>query len=108
MTFDFTDKTVFVAGGTSGINLGVAKAFAQVGAKVSIKSDKNYLYLSLSIVGRNQTACPFRKATETSLKLSEKDQPNGLFALRVRVFEAQIEGFPKNPIDNTEYQANPN
>ncbi len=40
MTFDFTDKTVFVAGGTSGINLGVAIAFAQVGAKVAVLSRK--------------------------------------------------------------------
>ena len=28
MSFDYSGKTVFVAGGTSGINLGVAKAFA--------------------------------------------------------------------------------
>jgi NAD(P)-dependent dehydrogenase (short-subunit alcohol dehydrogenase family) len=34
--FDFTDKTVFVAGGTSGINLGVAEAFAAAGAKLGI------------------------------------------------------------------------
>ena len=29
MAFDYTDRTVFVAGGTSGINLGVAQAFAR-------------------------------------------------------------------------------
>jgi NAD(P)-dependent dehydrogenase (short-subunit alcohol dehydrogenase family) len=27
--FDFTNRTVFVAGGTSGINLGIAEAFAE-------------------------------------------------------------------------------
>ena len=36
--FDFTGKNVFVAGGTSGINLGVAHAFARAGATVSVAS----------------------------------------------------------------------
>ncbi|MGE4615807.1 MAG: short-chain dehydrogenase, partial [Gammaproteobacteria bacterium] len=34
----FTDKTVVVIGGTSGINLGVAKAFAAKGARVAVAS----------------------------------------------------------------------
>jgi NADP-dependent 3-hydroxy acid dehydrogenase YdfG len=37
-TFDFTGKTVFVAGGTSGINLGIAEAFAKAGAKLAVVS----------------------------------------------------------------------
>ena len=36
--FDFSGQHVFVAGGTSGINLGIAKAFAKAGAKVSVMS----------------------------------------------------------------------
>jgi NAD(P)-dependent dehydrogenase (short-subunit alcohol dehydrogenase family) len=36
--FDFTGKTVFVAGGTSGINLGVAIGFAEAGAKLAVLS----------------------------------------------------------------------
>jgi len=36
--FDFTNRTVFVAGGTSGINLGIAAAFAARGAKVAVAS----------------------------------------------------------------------
>src|SRR5438128_1174565 len=36
--FDFTSRTVFVAGGTSGINLGIAKAFAARGANVAVIS----------------------------------------------------------------------
>ncbi len=36
--FDFSGKTVFVAGGTSGINLGIAKGFAAAGAKVAVAS----------------------------------------------------------------------
>ena len=36
--FDFTGKHVFVAGGTSGINLGIALAFACSGAKLSVLS----------------------------------------------------------------------
>jgi NAD(P)-dependent dehydrogenase (short-subunit alcohol dehydrogenase family) len=36
--FDFTGRTVFVAGGTSGINLGIAEAFADAGAKLAVVS----------------------------------------------------------------------
>lgn len=38
VTFDYRGKFVFVAGGTSGINLGVAHAFARCGAKVAVLS----------------------------------------------------------------------
>jgi len=34
----FKGQSVFVAGGSSGINLGIATAFAQAGAKVAIAS----------------------------------------------------------------------
>ncbi len=37
-SFDYTGSTVFVAGGTSGINLGIAKAFAAAGARVGVAS----------------------------------------------------------------------
>lgn len=40
MTFDFTGKNVFVVGGTSGINLGIAQGFARWGAKVAVASRK--------------------------------------------------------------------
>jgi NAD(P)-dependent dehydrogenase (short-subunit alcohol dehydrogenase family) len=36
--FDFTGKAVFVAGGSSGINLGIAQAFAASGANLAIAS----------------------------------------------------------------------
>jgi NAD(P)-dependent dehydrogenase (short-subunit alcohol dehydrogenase family) len=36
--FDFTGKSVFVAGGTSGINLGIADAYAAAGANVAVMS----------------------------------------------------------------------
>jgi NAD(P)-dependent dehydrogenase (short-subunit alcohol dehydrogenase family) len=38
MSFDYTGKTVFVAGGTSGINLGIAIGFAEAGARVAVLS----------------------------------------------------------------------
>lgn len=38
MMFDFKGRTVFVAGGSSGINLGIADAFARHGASVAILS----------------------------------------------------------------------
>ncbi|MEJ2378734.1 MAG: SDR family oxidoreductase [Pseudolabrys sp.] len=37
-SFDFTNRTVFVAGGTSGINLGIADAFARAGARLAVMS----------------------------------------------------------------------
>ncbi|MEH6466337.1 MAG: SDR family oxidoreductase [Porticoccus sp.] len=36
--FDYHDKTVFVAGGTSGINLGIAQGFAKAGATLAVMS----------------------------------------------------------------------
>ena len=36
--FDFVDTRVFVFGGTSGINLGIAQAFAEAGALVAVAS----------------------------------------------------------------------
>lgn len=38
LPLSFKDKSVFVAGGSSGINLGIATAFAQAGARVAIVS----------------------------------------------------------------------
>ena len=38
MQFDYDGKTVFVAGGTSGINLGIARGFAEAGANVAVLS----------------------------------------------------------------------
>lgn len=38
--FDHSGKHVFVSGGTSGINLGVAQAYARFGARVSVLSRK--------------------------------------------------------------------
>jgi len=37
-SFDFTGKRVFVFGGTSGINLGIARCFAKAGADVAVAS----------------------------------------------------------------------
>ena len=39
-TFDYSGASVFVAGGTSGINLGIAEGFAAVGANVAVMSRK--------------------------------------------------------------------
>lgn len=37
-TFTFKDSNVFVFGGTSGINLGIARCFAEAGAKLAVAS----------------------------------------------------------------------
>jgi NAD(P)-dependent dehydrogenase (short-subunit alcohol dehydrogenase family) len=36
--FDFSGRTAFIMGGTSGINLGIAEAFAEAGARVGVAS----------------------------------------------------------------------
>ncbi|MBV7392662.1 SDR family oxidoreductase [Mameliella sediminis] len=36
--FDYTGCNVFIAGGTSGINLGIAKAFSEAGARIGVAS----------------------------------------------------------------------
>ena len=38
LTIDFSDRTVVVIGGTSGINRGVAELFARHGARVAVAS----------------------------------------------------------------------
>ena len=38
VTMDFTERSVVVVGGTSGINRGIAEAFATHGAKVAVAS----------------------------------------------------------------------
>lgn len=38
MTFDFSGQNVFVVGGTSGINFGIAQGFARWGARVAVAS----------------------------------------------------------------------
>lgn len=38
LNLDFSGKNVFVVGGTSGINLGIAQAFAAAGARVAVAS----------------------------------------------------------------------
>ena len=62
------------------------------------RKSKSYLYLSTRLLCQEISSCLLRKASEISLKLNESDQSNGLFALRVRVFEAQFEGFLETPI----------
>jgi NAD(P)-dependent dehydrogenase (short-subunit alcohol dehydrogenase family) len=36
--FDFQGRHVFVAGGSSGINFGIAQAFAHAGARITVAS----------------------------------------------------------------------
>ncbi|HLJ65575.1 MAG TPA: SDR family oxidoreductase [Stellaceae bacterium] len=52
--FDFSGRTVFVAGGTSGINLGIAEAFALCGARLAVASrNPERVKTAVSAIGRH-------------------------------------------------------
>lgn len=59
--FDFSGKHVFISGGTSGINLGIAQAFARAGAKLSVmsRSQEKVDAAVTALQGRGGTATGF-------------------------------------------------
>jgi NAD(P)-dependent dehydrogenase (short-subunit alcohol dehydrogenase family) len=65
-SFDFSGKNVFVFGGTSGINLGIAEAFANAGGRIGVAS-------------RSQD-----KVNAAVARLSRPDRPAEGFSLDVR------------------------
>jgi len=53
--FDYTGCNVFVAGGTSGINLGIAEAFAKAGARVGVASRRQEkVDAAVELLGRDR------------------------------------------------------
>lgn len=59
-TFDMTGRNVFVAGGTSGINLGIAKCFAAAGARVGVGSrDPEKVERAVAELGAGAFGCRF-------------------------------------------------
>ena len=70
--FDFSDRAVFVMGGTSGINLGIAEAFAEQGARVAVASRSEEKVAAavgrLSRPGRPATGFAADARDETALK----------------------------------------
>lgn len=77
MTFDFSGKTVFVAGGTSGINYGIAQGFARWGAKLVVASRKQ------------------DKVDQAVAGLKELGAEASGIAFDVREYDAVSEGFAK-------------
>lgn len=81
--FDFTGRRVFVAGGTSGINLGIAAAFAQAGATVAVASRKqeNVDSAVADLNSRTDKASGFvmdvRKSEQVETAVGEFAQQNG-------------------------------
>ena len=83
-SLDFTDQHVFVAGGTSGINLGIAEGFARSGARLSVLSrsqDKvDAAVNKLSALGQTAagSSADVRDyaAVEQALASAHKDQGN--------------------------------
>lgn len=80
-SFDFSGKTVIVAGGTSGINLGVARNFADAGANVGVvgrsqdKIDYAVGYLEeagVSAHGFSADVRDYEKVTEAFEAFNEK------------------------------------
>ncbi len=58
--FDFHGKNILVVGGTSGINLGIARAFARAGARVAVASrSQDKIDAALKLLGEdNPNATP--------------------------------------------------
>jgi NAD(P)-dependent dehydrogenase (short-subunit alcohol dehydrogenase family) len=56
-TFDYTGCNVFVAGGTSGINLGIARAFAAAGARLGVGSRRQEK-IDAAVAGLGSAAGP--------------------------------------------------
>ncbi len=82
--FDFTDKHVFVAGGTSGINLGIAEGFARAGARVAVcsraqdKVDRAVVHLAGDRPGRALgLACDVRDFARVSEVLKQAAEAFG-------------------------------
>lgn len=72
--FDFSGRRVFVMGGTSGINLGIAEAFAEAGAQLGVASRS-------------------KEKVEAAIgKLSRPDRPAAGFSADVRDVEALAAG----------------
>ena len=69
-SFDFSGKNVFVFGGTSGINLGIAESFVAAGARIGVAS-------------RSQD-----KVDAAVARLSKRDAPAHGFSLDVREAQA--------------------
>ena len=81
-TFNFSGKRVFVFGGTSGINLGIARCFASVGADVSVASrsqDKvDAAVAELSALGSDSQGYALDVRDLDAVKAAlEKHAPNG-------------------------------
>ncbi|KAA8889653.1 SDR family oxidoreductase [Nocardia colli] len=51
--FDYSGRSVFVAGGTSGINLGIAQAYARAGANVAVLS-RNQAKVDAAVAGLSE------------------------------------------------------
>src|SRR5690606_41662902 len=75
--FDFSQRAVFVMGGTSGINLGIAEAFAAHGARVAVASRSE------------------EKVAAAVQRLSRPDRPATGFAADVRNETALREGLER-------------
>ena len=59
--FLFTDQHVFIAGGTSGINYGIAQGFARAGARLTVLS-RNQAKVDTAVAGLQDLA--FRSVLE--------------------------------------------
>ncbi len=79
---DFAGMAVFVAGGTSGINLGIARAFARHGARVAVLSRS-------------------REKVDAAVKTLEEDGAQAAmgFAADVRDYEAVADAFARTAQD---------
>jgi NAD(P)-dependent dehydrogenase (short-subunit alcohol dehydrogenase family) len=78
--FDFTGRTVFVAGGTSGINLAIALAFAAAGARLGVLSrSAEKVERATALLGKGAYGCAadVRDATAVEAAMRRFSDANG-------------------------------
>lgn len=102
-TFDFTGQTVVVVGGTSGINLGIAQAFCEVGARVAVASrNQEKVEAAVASLGKGAVGTTFDVRDQEAVKTGLAE-----FAAEFGSFDVVISGAAGNfPAYATEMSSN--
>jgi NAD(P)-dependent dehydrogenase (short-subunit alcohol dehydrogenase family) len=105
-SFDFKDNNVFVFGGTSGINLGIARCFAAAGASVAVASRSqekvDAAVAELKSLGSSASgyALDVRDAEAVQAALAEHDAAAGALDILISGAAGNFPAFAKDMSPN--------